>query len=77
MPKYCENSKNLISIKKTTVFNTLLEIFKNAVGGKFAHCFSSKTRKNCKKNKTLIRKILDFRLQLSERKHLFKDSKKI
>ena len=68
MEKYCAKSKNLINLKKlytkkqlfaniltTKVFDTILEIFKNAVGRFFTDCFSTKTRKKCKKYlKTLI-----------------------
>ena len=89
MEKYCANSKNLISLKKlynkkqlfaktlkTKVFNTILEIFQNAVGRSFAHCFSSKTQKKCKQHKVLLRKILDSTLDLTERKKLFQNSEK-
>ena len=81
MEKYCANSKNLINLKKlyskkqlfaniltTKVFNTILEIFKNAVGRSFTDCFSTKTRKKCKKHKTLLRDILDATLDLTKRK---------
>ena len=81
MEKYCANSKNLINLKKlyskkqlfaniltTKVFNTILEIFKNAVGRFFTDCFSTKTRKKCKKHKTLLRDILDATLDLTKRK---------
>ena len=89
MERYCANSKNLIYLKrlynkkqlfakilKTRVFNTILEIFKNALGRTFTDCFSSKTRKKCKKHKTLLRDILDATLGLTKRKKLFKNSNK-
>ena len=89
MEKYCAKSKNLINLKKlyskkqlfaniltTKVFNTILEIFKNAVGRFFTDCFSTKTRKKCKKHKTLLRNILNENLDLNKRKKKFKNSNK-
>ena len=89
MGKYCANSKNLISLKKlynknkifsdtlkTKVFNTILEIFHNAVGRSLPHCLSTKTKKKCKHHKVLLRKLLDSSLDLDKRKQLFRNSDK-
>ena len=89
MGKYCANSKNLISLKKlynknkifsdtlkTKVFNTILEIFHNAVGRSLPHCLSTKTKKKCKQHKVLLRKLLDSSLGLDKRKQLFQNSDK-
>lgn len=89
MGKYCENSKNLLYLKKlirkkqlftknlkNRVFVTILEIFKNAVRRNFLHCFSSQTRKKCRIHKVMIRNLLDSRTKLMERKQLFQNSSK-
>lgn len=61
---------------KTSVFECVVEIVKNASKRRFEKCFSSKTRKKMKRSKKLLSFLKNSRISLKKRKKKFLKLKK-
>ena len=68
----CVDDKLFSKKLKTSVFECVVEIVKNASKRRMAvKCFSSKTRKKMKKNKELLTFLINSEISLKKRKRKF------
>ena len=61
---------------KTSVFKCVVEIIKNAKTEKFADCFSQKTHGKIKKQRKLLKKLINSKISIKKRKQKFISSPK-
>ena len=61
---------------KTSVFECVVEIVKNAGKSRFSKCFSSKTKKKMRKNRKLLSYLKDKKISMKKRKKRFLKSDK-